>query len=65
MNNKLRPVHPGEILTEDFLAPMQPDALRRGGGYERTAHPRVARPRSQRTRRCGSDASLVSRRLFG
>jgi addiction module HigA family antidote len=60
---KLAPVHPGEVLREDFLNPMQlsPYAVARACGLPRTRIERVARGEAPVT----ADTALRLARYFG
>jgi addiction module HigA family antidote len=60
---KLLPVHPGEILLEEFLAPMElsQNALARGLGVP----PRRINEIVQRKRRVTADTALRLARYFG
>ena len=60
---KLEPVHPGEILNEDFLKPMElsQNALARGLGVP----PRRINEIVQRKRRVTADTVLRLARFFG
>src|SRR3981081_1588698 len=63
MAKKLAPVHPGEVLREDFLNPMQlsPYAVARACGLPRTRIERVARGEAPVT----ADTALRLARYFG
>lgn len=63
MPKKLAPVHPGEILTEDFLRPMNlsPYAVARAIGVPRTRIERLARRETPVT----ADTALRLARFFG
>jgi antitoxin HigA-1 len=63
MARKLAPVHPGEILREDFLVPMQltPYAVARACGVPRTRIERLAREKTPVT----ADTALRLGRYFG
>src|SRR5712664_1954527 len=63
MTRKLAPVHPGEILREDFLAPMKltPYAVARACGVPRTRIERLAREATPVT----ADTALRLARFFG
>lgn len=63
MAKKLAPVHPGEILREDFLAPMRltPYAVARACGVPRTRIERLAREETAVT----ADTALRLARYFG
>src|SRR5882762_769235 len=60
---KLAPVHPGEVLREDFLAPMKltPYAVARACGVPRTRIERLARAETPVT----ADTALRLARYFG
>lgn len=60
---KLAPVHPGEVLREDFLNPMKlsPYAVARACGVPRTRIERVARGEAPIT----ADTALRLARFFG
>jgi addiction module HigA family antidote len=60
---KLKPVHPGEILREEFLLPMRltPYAVARACGVPRTRIERLAREESPVT----ADTALRLARYFG
>jgi addiction module HigA family antidote len=60
---KLAPVHPGEVLREDFLNPMKlsPYAVARACGVPRTRIERVARGEAPIT----ADTALRLARYFG
>ncbi|MFL5258409.1 MAG: HigA family addiction module antitoxin [Hyphomicrobiales bacterium] len=63
MNRKLNPVHPGEVLREEFLIPMRlsPYAVARACGVPRTRIERLAREESPVT----ADTALRLGRYFG
>ncbi|KPF93140.1 XRE family transcriptional regulator [Rhodopseudomonas sp. AAP120] len=63
MTKKLPPVHPGEILREDFLAPMQltPYAVAAACGVPRTRIERLARQETPVT----ADTALRLAKYFG
>jgi antitoxin HigA-1 len=63
MARKLAPVHPGEILREEFLVPMQltPYAVARACGVPRTRIERLAREETPIT----ADTALRLGRYFG
>lgn len=63
MARKLAPVHPGEILREEFLVPMQltPYAVARACGVPRTRIERLAREETPVT----ADTALRLGRYFG
>jgi addiction module HigA family antidote len=63
MAGKLRPIHPGEVLREDFLVPMRltPYAVARACGVPRTRIERLARGESPVT----ADTALRLGRYFG
>jgi antitoxin HigA-1 len=63
MSRKLRPVHPGEVLREDFLAPMRLSAymVARAIGVPRTRIERLARCETAVT----ADTALRLGRYFG
>jgi antitoxin HigA-1 len=63
MAKKLAPVHPGEVLREDFLNPMKlsPYAVARACGVPRTRIERVTRGKAPIT----ADAALRLARYFG
>jgi antitoxin HigA-1 len=63
MARKLAPVHPGEILLEEFLGPMQltPYAVARACGVPRTRIERLAREETPVT----ADTALRLGRYFG
>jgi antitoxin HigA-1 len=63
MSKKLSPVHPGEILREDFLVPMKltPYAVARACGVPRTRIERLAREETALT----ADTALRLARYFG
>ena len=63
MARKLAPVHPGEILREEFLGPMQltPYAVARACGVPRTRIERLAREETPVT----ADTALRLGRYFG
>lgn len=63
MPKKLAPVHPGEILTEDFLKPMglSPYALASAVGVPRTRIERLARGETPVT----ADTALRLGKFFG
>ena len=63
MTTKLHPVHPGEILTEDFLNPMQltPYAVAGRTGLPRTRIERLAHQETKMT----ADTALRLGRFFG
>jgi len=63
MARKLSPVHPGEVLREEFLAPMQvtPYAVARACGVPRTRIERLAREETPVT----ADTALRLGRYFG
>jgi addiction module HigA family antidote len=60
---KLPPIHPGEILREEFLLPMQltPNALAQACGVPRTRIERLAREETPVT----ADTALRLARYFG
>jgi addiction module HigA family antidote len=60
---KLAPVHPGEVLREDFLIPtnLSPYAVARACGVPRTRIERLARERTPIT----ADTALRLSRYFG
>jgi antitoxin HigA-1 len=60
---KLAPVHPGEVLREDFLVPMElsPYHVARACGVPRTRIERLARERTPVT----ADTALRLARYFG
>src|SRR5882762_11089866 len=60
---KLPPIHPGEVLREDFLAPMRlsPYAVARALGVPRTRIERLARGETPVT----ADTALRLARYFG
>jgi antitoxin HigA-1 len=60
---KLHPVHPGEVLTEDFLKPMHltPYAVAARIGVQRSRVERVARRQTAMT----ADTALRLGRFFG
>ncbi len=61
--NKLPPVHPGEVLREEFLRPMNlsPYAVARAVGVPRTRIERLANERTALT----ADTALRLARYFG
>ena len=63
MAKKLAPVHPGEVLREDFLHPMKlsPSAVARACGVPRTRIERVAQEQAPIT----ADTALRLARFFG
>lgn len=63
MSKKLPPVHPGEVLREDFLVPMKltPYAVARACGVTRTRIERLAREETPVT----ADTALRLARYFG
>jgi addiction module HigA family antidote len=63
MPKRLPPIHPGEILREEFLAPMNltPYALARACGVPRTRIERLAREETPVT----ADTALRLARYFG
>ena len=63
MTKRLAPVHPGEILVEDFLKPMglTPYAVARAIGVPRTRVERLARRETALT----ADTALRLARFFG
>jgi len=63
MANKLPPVHPGEVLREEFLRPMNltPYAVARAIGVPRTRIERLANERTAVT----ADTALRLARYFG
>jgi addiction module HigA family antidote len=63
MSKKLEPVHPGEVLREDFLVPMNLSALAvaRAIGVPRTRIERLARCETPVT----ADTALRLARYFG
>jgi addiction module HigA family antidote len=63
MRKKLAPVHPGEVLREDFLRPMKltPYAVARACGVPRTRIERLAREETPVT----ADTALRLARYFG
>ena len=63
MARKLAPVHPGEVLREEFLLPMQltPYAVARACGVPRTRIERLAREETPVT----ADTALRLGRFFG
>lgn len=63
MARKLPPVHPGEILREDFLTPMEltPYAVARACGVPRTRIERLAREETPVT----ADTALRLGKYFG
>ena len=63
MTKKLHPVHPGEVLTEDFLGPMNltPYAVAAKAGVPRTRIERLAHQKTPIT----ADTALQLGRLFG
>ena len=63
MSKKLAPVHPGEILREDFLMPMKltPYAVARACGVPRTRIERLVREETSVT----ADTALRLARYFG
>ena len=63
MLTKLPPVHPGEILREDFLRPMNltPFAVARAVGVPRTRIERLAKEQTSLT----ADTALRLARYFG
>ncbi len=60
---RLAPVHPGEVLREDFLLPLElsPYAVARACGVPRTRIERIARERAPIT----ADSALRLARFFG
>jgi hypothetical protein len=66
MTRKLSPVHPGEILREEFLVPLKltPYAMAAALNVPRTRIERIARE-SRRTLRCGSASSSRREPRFG
>jgi antitoxin HigA-1 len=63
MGKKLDPVHPGEVLREDFLVPMNlsPGAVARALGVPRTRIERLARCETSVT----ADTALRLAKYFG
>jgi addiction module HigA family antidote len=63
MTKKLAPVHPGEVLREDFLKPMSltPYAVARACGVPRTRIERLAREETPVT----ADTALRLAKYFG
>jgi antitoxin HigA-1 len=63
MSKKLAPVHPGEVLREDFLGPMNlsPYAVARACGVPRTRIERLAREETPVT----ADTALRLAKYFG
>ena len=63
MAKRLPPIHPGEVLREEFLVPMQltPYALARACGVPRTRIERLAREETPIT----ADTALRLARYFG
>lgn len=63
MTKKLAPVHPGEVLREDFLIPMSltPYAVARACGVPRTRIERLAREETPVT----ADTALRLAKYFG
>jgi addiction module HigA family antidote len=63
MTKKLTPIHPGEVLREDFLAPMHlsPGALARAVGVPRTRIERLVNERTAVT----ADTALRLAKAFG
>jgi len=63
MSKKLSPVHPGEVLREDFLEPMNlsPYAVARACGVPRTRIERVVREETPVT----ADTALRLAKYFG
>jgi len=63
MSRKLAPVHPGEVLREDFLVPMKltPYAVARACGVPRTRIERLAREETPVT----ADTALRLAKYFG
>jgi addiction module HigA family antidote len=63
MGKKLPPVHPGEVLREDFLAPMRltPYAVARACGVPRTRIERLVREETPIT----ADTALRLAKYFG
>jgi antitoxin HigA-1 len=63
MTKKLPPVHPGEVLREDFLRPMSltPYAVARACGVPRTRIERLAREETPVT----ADTALRLAKYFG
>src|SRR4051812_44929242 len=63
MTKKLAPVHPGEVLREDFLVPMQltPYAVARACGVPRTRIERLTREETPVT----ADTALRLGKYFG
>jgi addiction module HigA family antidote len=63
MTKKLAPIHPGEILREDFLTPMKltPYAVARACGVPRTRIERLAREETPVT----ADTALRLAKYFG
>jgi len=63
MSKKLAPVHPGEVLREDFLGPMKltPYAVARACGVPRTRIERLVREETALT----ADTALRLARYFG
>ena len=63
MAKRLPPIHPGEVLREEFLMPMQltPYALARACGVPRTRIERLAREETPVT----ADTALRLARYFG
>lgn len=69
MPKKLSPLHPGEVLREEFLVPLDLSAaaLAKAMGVPRTRVERIAADRlaSPPTRRFGSGRRLARRRSYG
>lgn len=63
MSKKLAPVHPGEVLREDFLEPMKlsPYAVARACGVPRTRIERLVREETPVT----ADTALRLAKFFG
>ena len=63
MSRKLAPIHPGEVLREDFLVPMNltPYAVARASGVPRTRIERLAREETPVT----ADTALRLAKYFG
>jgi addiction module HigA family antidote len=63
MSKKLAPVHPGEVLREDFLGPMKlsPYAVARACGVPRTRIERLVREETPVT----ADTALRLAKFFG
>jgi addiction module HigA family antidote len=63
MSRRLSPVHPGEVLREDFLVPMKlsPFAVARAIGVPRTRIERLAREETPVT----ADTALRLAKYFG